>query len=160
MAEMVYSDDGTVGEACLRFFEHLVEALTLIERPPVLDGDLQKRLERAGFEGVEAKAIKQPWGPWAKSRRQKQIGAMNMLQAETAFHAYGVAAFTRILRMDVDKADQICREGYRSVLNKNSHMHGLQYVPLSLCVCGTVIDVPCSQLCCIWTKACRPGGIG
>ena len=135
---MVYSDDGTVGEACLLFFENLVEALTKVNRPPVLDGELQNRLETAGFEDVQAVAIKQPWGPWAKSRRQKQIGAMNMLQAETAFHAYGVAAFTRILDMDAEKADTICREGYRAVLNKNSHMYGLQYVslPLSVWQCG------------------------
>ena len=55
---MVYSDDGTVGKACLRFFENLVKALTKISRPPVLDGELQKRLETAGFEDVNAVAIK------------------------------------------------------------------------------------------------------
>jgi hypothetical protein len=32
-------------------------------------------------------------------------------------------AFTKILGMDKDEADEICRQGFEAVKNKNSHVY-------------------------------------
>jgi len=123
---MVYSDDGTMSEVCKKYFDLLSDAMTKIERPGMVAGLQKKRLEDAGFVDIDAVAIKQPWGPWAKEKRLKKIGLMNLLQSQTAFHAYGYMAFTRILGMDGEVADKLCHDAYQSTLSKNSHMYYLQ----------------------------------
>jgi hypothetical protein len=39
------------------------------------------------------------------------------------FHAYGLAAFTRILGMKDEAANKVCDDAYRAVRNKNYHLH-------------------------------------
>jgi hypothetical protein len=81
-------------------------------------------------------------GPWPKDTRLKNIGALVLLNCQTGglnpaslsadwklmgwsegFHAYGMAAFTRILGMDKEEADMICGNAYKAVRNKNYHLH-------------------------------------
>ena len=40
-------------------------------------------LERAGFEDIHVVKLKQPFGMWAKEKRLKQVGTMNVLNGET-----------------------------------------------------------------------------
>ncbi|KAF8525681.1 S-adenosyl-L-methionine-dependent methyltransferase [Trichophaea hybrida] len=125
---MVYSDDGTLSDVCKHYFDLLNVAMNKINRLPMQAGLQKDRLEKAGFVDIDAVAIKEPWGPWAKEKRLKRIGLMNLLQSQTAFHAYGYAAFTRILGMDSEEADKLCHDAYQSTLSKNSHMYYFHYV--------------------------------
>jgi hypothetical protein len=100
-----------------------VSALTFLGRPSVVGETLVKYAKDAGFVDVQIKTLKQPFGPWPKDKRLKQLGAMMMLNCQTAFHAYGLAALTRILGMNVEEADALCRGGIQATRNKNSHTY-------------------------------------
>ena len=66
------------------FMARLCESLKKIGRPPYVDGEsLKRNLEMAGFCDVQVHAYKQPFGPWPKDKRLKNIGAMGILSAET-----------------------------------------------------------------------------
>jgi hypothetical protein len=84
---------------------------------------LKNLLENAGFEGVTTSVAKEPMGPWAKDPRLKRVGSMSLLNGETAFESYGMALFTRILGMDVDKVRKICENGLLAARNKNYHVY-------------------------------------
>lgn len=104
------------------WMDHVARAMREIGRPATTDVLITSRLQRAGFVDIHPRIFKQPLGPWPKAKHLKQAGLMELLQCETGFHAYGMAAFTRILGMPEETADKLCRDGYRAVLNKNVHM--------------------------------------
>ncbi|KAA8913405.1 S-adenosyl-L-methionine-dependent methyltransferase [Sphaerosporella brunnea] len=122
------SDDGSMKDdnACKRYFDHLVDAMQKMGRPVLADGELEQRLQKAGFTEIKTYSYKQVWGPWPKDPRMKKIGLMNLLQSETAFHAYGMAVFTRVLGMSGDEADRICKEAYAATKKKDTHMYTFQ----------------------------------
>jgi hypothetical protein len=64
-------------------FELCGQALTKIGRPFVTSSELKTHLEDAGFVDVHVADVKQPFGPWPKDKRMKQVGAMAMLMCET-----------------------------------------------------------------------------
>jgi hypothetical protein len=121
-------DDGTMkpDHGGVVFLEHLREALEKMGRPHPTHEFLKNQLEKAGFEDVQMLSVKEPFGPWPKDPRMKKIGAMSLLNGETGFESYGMAAFTRVLEMDVEKARGLCEHGLRDVRNKNYHVYGLQ----------------------------------
>ena len=41
-----------------------------------------------------------------------------------AFHAYGMAAFTRVLGLSEAEADQVCSNALAAARNKKFHMYG------------------------------------
>lgn len=101
-------------------------ALDKIGKPTTREGDIDKLLTNAGLEGLHTFAVRHPWGPWAKDKRLKEVGVMMLLQGQTAFPSYGLAALTRILGYDVAKAQKICNDGYQATRNKNTHMYSVQ----------------------------------
>lgn len=103
----------------------LRESLVKMGRPPPDLKFMKELLEKEGFEDVVALQVKEPVGPWPKDPRLKALGAMVLLNTETAFESYGMAAFTRILGMDVEKAREICEAGKLAARNKNYHIYSL-----------------------------------
>ncbi|TGO66286.1 hypothetical protein BOTNAR_0064g00240 [Botryotinia narcissicola] len=94
-----YSDDGT-GELAPSFQKWqagLDEASRLFGRDLNIAMKFKNWLEEAGFEAVVERHWRVPMAPWARDRRNKEIGLymqQNMLDATVA---YGMAHFTRIL---------------------------------------------------------------
>ncbi|KAF7895560.1 uncharacterized protein EAF01_009522 [Botrytis porri] len=94
-----YSDDGT-GELAPSFQKWqagLDEASRLFGRDLNVAMKFKDWLEEAGFEAVVERHWRLPMAPWARDRRNKEIGLymqQNMLDATVA---YGMAHFTRIL---------------------------------------------------------------
>jgi hypothetical protein len=56
----------------------------------------------------------------------KKIGVLNWAQAETAFHAYGMAPLTRILKMTSEEADKLCCNAANATKDKNVHLYSKQ----------------------------------
>lgn len=121
----LHSDDGTWKEdnPMIVWFNLAEKALTKIGRPNVTKDLLAQRLRDAGFVNIKMIEHKQPFGPWPKDQRLKTIRNMMLLNGESAFHAYGMAMFTRILEMDNDEADTICKEAHKAMYNKNTHSY-------------------------------------
>ena len=77
-------EEAAPGNGYRAFLERLAEAMRLSGRAPVATASLLKGfLKDAGFENVVVSRVKQPWGPWPKDPKLKQIGAMNLLQTKT-----------------------------------------------------------------------------
>ncbi|KAI5844901.1 S-adenosyl-L-methionine-dependent methyltransferase [Tricharina praecox] len=126
----VYCDDGSMwpDNPVNLFCELLLEAMARSGRESVSGDLLSARLTKAGFVDIKVYPMKQPFGPWAKERRLKEVGMLTLLQSEAAFLSYGMAALTRVLGMDHEVARKICHDGYQATMNKNTHMYGLHYI--------------------------------
>lgn len=105
------------------FAGHLRAALRKMGRPVPDLAFLESTLKKAGFEDVKVLTAKEPMGPWPKDPMLKRVGAMSLLNGETGFESYGMAAFTRILGMDVKKARAICEGARLAARNKNYHVY-------------------------------------
>ncbi|KAI5808401.1 S-adenosyl-L-methionine-dependent methyltransferase [Pyronema omphalodes] len=121
----VECDDGTMKpdngvKVCT---DYLRESMIKMGRPPPELEMMKMVLEKAGFEDIHASEVKEPMGPWPKDPRQKRIGAMSLLNCETGIESYGLAAFTRVLGMEVDKARAVCKAALAAVRNKNYHTY-------------------------------------
>ncbi|KAI5811872.1 S-adenosyl-L-methionine-dependent methyltransferase [Pyronema omphalodes] len=122
-------DDGTMkpDNGAKIYIEYLREAMIRMGRPPPELESMKLLLETAGFEEVHVFEVKEPLGLWPKDARQKKIGAMSLLNGETGTESYGMAAFTRVLGMEVDKAREICDAAVAAARNKNYHMYSKYY---------------------------------
>ncbi|KAI5811841.1 UMTA methyltransferase family protein [Pyronema omphalodes] len=125
-------DDGTMkaDNGAKVHMEYLRESMISMGRPAQTLESMKILLEKAGFEDVHAFEVKEPIGPWPKVSIQKRIGAMSLLNLEGAFESYGIAAFTRVLGMEAEKARSICSSALAAVRDKNYHMYGKLYVSL------------------------------
>lgn len=119
----LFSDDDTNGPAFEKFIKLLAEACEKIGRPIATEEILRERLAKVGFQDIQIKSFKQPFGPWPKDQRMKRIGAMVMMTAEGGTQAYGMALMTRTLGMSAEEASTLCREAAADVANKNYHSY-------------------------------------
>jgi hypothetical protein len=120
-------DDGSAKDnnPCRVYLEHLRESLRKMGRPVPGGLFMKSLLEKAGFEDVKMMDAKELIGPWPKDPTLKKVGAMVLLNAESAFESYAMAAFTRVLGMEEEKAREICEAGCLAYRNKNYHIYGL-----------------------------------
>ena len=81
----------------------LEKAMIKAGRPAIQPGVLLKRLEDSGFEDTHDYVLKQPFGPWAKAKKMKELGIMLLLIAEMGFHSYGMFFFFFLLFPPVTK---------------------------------------------------------
>ncbi|KAI5788663.1 S-adenosyl-L-methionine-dependent methyltransferase [Pyronema domesticum] len=120
------SDDGTLKEddGVKTAMSLLGDALKLLGRPPFMSAAmLKKELEDAGFLDVVVTAVKYPFAPWPQDPKLKMVGAMVLMTEETGYHAYGMAALTRILGMSQEDADRICTNAVNAVKDRNVHTY-------------------------------------
>jgi hypothetical protein len=69
---------------------------------------------------------KLPLGLWAADRKMKEIGAYLLLNAESAYDAFGMALFTRELGMTVEEAREIVTGAEKDSRNKKIHAYSKQ----------------------------------
>lgn len=65
--------------------------------------------------------IKAPVGSWARDNAQKEIGLVFQAVMQTGVEAYGLAAFTRILGWDEEKAKALIDGAVDEFNNKKIH---------------------------------------
>ncbi|CCX06893.1 Similar to mRNA 3' acc. no. Q4IPA4 [Pyronema omphalodes CBS 100304] len=130
LGQITYSDDDSMKDdnPIKIHFETTKKAMEKIGRPPQDTENMKRKLEEAGFIDVKVMRAKQPIGPWPKDKGLKRTGAMVLLACDTGFHAYGMAAFTRILGMSTEEADRVCREAVAACRNKNYHIYNYMHV--------------------------------
>jgi hypothetical protein len=121
----IHCDDGTVAEdnPMKIFCGSLKESMVKSGRVPPDMPFLKGILEKAGFEDITTFKANEPVGPWPKDPRLKKIGTMQMFHSEPALESYGMAAFTRVLGMDVKTAKEMCDAARAANLNKNYHAY-------------------------------------
>ncbi|KAF8246547.1 S-adenosyl-L-methionine-dependent methyltransferase [Wilcoxina mikolae CBS 423.85] len=123
-----FSDDNTLGSGFRDYCDKMDMAFVKMNRPQASAAALRERLETAGFVDVVVETVKQPFGPWPRQKKMKQLGAMVMLNAEAGLEAYGIAVFTRVLGMEVDEAKALCAGAWKDITNKNHHAYSLFFI--------------------------------
>ncbi|KAF8246596.1 S-adenosyl-L-methionine-dependent methyltransferase [Wilcoxina mikolae CBS 423.85] len=121
----LFSDDNTMtaDNGFKVVCELFVEALAKIARSSATPERLRSLLENAGFVDVEVVNVKQPFGPWPKDPNLKRIGTMVLLNSEAGLEAYCLALFTRVLGMEIEEVEKLCRTAFAAVKNKNNHTY-------------------------------------
>lgn len=121
----VHSDDNTMADdnPVKKYFLLLEKAMKMAGRPGYTAAQLEKFMRNAGFVDIVATSFKQPMGPWPKKRNLKMAGGLALASNETAFHAYGLAVFTRTLGMEAEEAEKICSEAVKASMNRKTHMY-------------------------------------
>ncbi|KAI5796043.1 S-adenosyl-L-methionine-dependent methyltransferase [Pyronema domesticum] len=120
-----HCDDGTMtAENGLKVYtDYLRASMEKMGRPPLDMDSMRRLLEESGFEDIQMLQAKESVGPWPKDPKMKRIGAMALLNADTIYESYGMAAFTRVLEMDTEKARSICEAGRAAARSKNFHVY-------------------------------------
>ncbi|KAA8906639.1 UMTA methyltransferase family protein [Sphaerosporella brunnea] len=130
LGSKVLCDDGTMKDdnPFKIYSEVTIKAMEAMGRTWPTANSLVQTLKNAGFVDVTLTVYKQPFGPWPKDKRLKHIGAMAMVMAETGLEAYGLAAMTRILKMDPVEAMAICKDAFKAIKNRHTHMYNELFV--------------------------------
>jgi len=89
-------------------------------------------LKEAGFVDVGFKRFPTPLGPWAKGKKQKEIGNTFRMICDTGMQAYGLALMTRVLNMRADEVNQLVADAKDDLGNKKIHAIYTLYVALKL----------------------------
>lgn len=125
-----YSEDGTVlpDSPIDRYNRALADAGKILGRDAEAAPKLKGYLEAAGFVDVKEKRVKWPVGVWPKERSQKELGAVVGVGVQTGVEAYALAALTRVLGWELDKAKAFMEEVVRDMSNRKIHAIYPQYV--------------------------------
>lgn len=120
-----HSDDGSLKpDNPIKIYAGLLRSsLVKMDRTPRDMAFYEAMLKKAGFEDIKTLVLKEPIGPWAKDPVMKKIGVMSLLNCESIFDSYGMAAFTRALGMEPGKAKAICDGARQAARNKNYHSY-------------------------------------
>ncbi|KAF8247741.1 S-adenosyl-L-methionine-dependent methyltransferase [Wilcoxina mikolae CBS 423.85] len=84
-------------------------------------------LQEAGFEDIQVFSLKQPWGPWPKCPRMKEVGALMLANLGAAMEGYALALFTRHAGMSHDEAKALCDEARNSAHDRSMHIYNFVY---------------------------------
>jgi hypothetical protein len=88
--------------------------------------NIESLLNSARFEQPDYRMYKLPLGLWAADPKMKEIGAYLLLNAESAYDAFGMALFTRELGMTVEEAREIVTGAEKDSRNKKIHAYSKQ----------------------------------
>lgn len=118
-------NNGTLPEdnAVRRYLDLYTDAMTLLGRPPPISSALRSHLEDAGFVDIHIEPVKQPLGSWPQGKKMHQLGVMGTINCETAFHAYGLSVFTKVLGMEFEAAEKLCTDAYNVIKDGPYHIY-------------------------------------
>jgi hypothetical protein len=118
------SDDGTYeGSAISTFYKHMNEAAEKIGRPFKLPQPLKEMVPAAGFVNYNESVIKMPYSPWPADKKLKLLGRWYVSSMESAYEAYGLALFTRVLNMDPTEGKELCAAAWKDVTGRKVHVY-------------------------------------
>jgi len=123
---LVSDDNSLAPDSQLRlWFDLYNQAADKIGLPSIAH-KLSGMLSDAGFIEVTQTPYRLPWGPWAKDKKLKEIGAWMLANTETSLEAYGLAFMTRVLGKTHEEAQAICETAHKELKSKRVHAHNLQ----------------------------------
>ncbi|KAH0559610.1 hypothetical protein GP486_003875 [Trichoglossum hirsutum] len=119
----IYSEDGSLKEdSNLRQWNiDLLKAFSDMGRDASPGAHLRGWVTDAGFENVTHKVLKVPIGPWAKEKRLKDIGNLNLINLLEGMEAISVAPFTRSLGWSQEKVQALLVGVRKDVQNPRIH---------------------------------------
>ncbi|RPA82441.1 S-adenosyl-L-methionine-dependent methyltransferase [Ascobolus immersus RN42] len=117
-----YSDDGSYEGSTIEFFaQKLAEAGEKVGCPMNVASRLDTYMTEVGFRNIKKYLYKQPFGAWPKDPHYKELGRISNVVISTSVEAYGLAALTRVLGWDIQKARELIDGAMADVLNPKMH---------------------------------------
>ncbi|KAI0121010.1 methyltransferase domain-containing protein [Xylariales sp. AK1849] len=134
METLIYfqSQDGTLeGTALQRWNRLLLEGIRNMGRNAQSCMKYKKWMEEAGFQNVEERKFIVPTFPWAKGRKNKELGALQMANNLNGVYGLTITVFTKGLGWQKEEVE-VFLAGVRSDMqDKNIHA----YITL-MCIYG------------------------
>ncbi|KAK0611708.1 S-adenosyl-L-methionine-dependent methyltransferase [Immersiella caudata] len=116
--------DGNIGYWSNQMFE----AVRQIGREPHPGPNLERWVCNAGFKNVHREKFKIPVGSWAKERRLKEVGLLNLAQMLDGLEAFSQRCFCQVLRWEKDDLLDLLEKVRMELMNKSLHLRFEFYV--------------------------------
>jgi len=126
----LFSDDGTFHKDLwlYKFYENVNKAGDIAGRDFNVITHIEPSLKEVGYENVEHQLFKAPIGTWPADPKLKEMGSYALLNCETAFEAYGLALFTRVLGMSQEEAMEVVTGADKDARNRKVHAYSKQHI--------------------------------
>ncbi|KAK5042937.1 hypothetical protein LTR84_011993 [Exophiala bonariae] len=108
------------------WLDKLNDGLSAIGKPSRIIHLLKGYMEEAGFLDVREEIYKLPIGPWAKGRRNKELGLFFLAHCANSAEPYTLALFTRVLGYSAEEVHAILERVKIELRNPRAHL----YIPL------------------------------
>ncbi|KAF2136490.1 uncharacterized protein K452DRAFT_292338 [Aplosporella prunicola CBS 121167] len=120
---MFYSDDGslTPDHAIHKWISTLVEACGKLGRYSLPGHKLPEWFKEAGFVNIHHEKFKLPIGPWAKEKRQKEAGLLNLMQVIDGLEGFSLRVFVDILKWDIKEVQVLLAQVRQDLKDKSIH---------------------------------------
>ncbi|KAF2471728.1 S-adenosyl-L-methionine-dependent methyltransferase [Lindgomyces ingoldianus] len=126
-----YSEDGSFNEssATAQWLKILLDSSRNAGRDPCPGPKIEGWVRQAGFQNVVHQKYKLPIGPWAKDKRQKDIGLFNLVQALDGLEGFSMRLFTNVLNWRPEEVEIMCAKVRAELKSKSTHaMYDLHVV--------------------------------
>jgi hypothetical protein len=90
------------------YMDKLNDATDTIGRPFGLPSPLKDLVPAACFVNYHQEIHPLPYSLWPADKKHKLLGKWYVTSMETVFEAYGLAMFTRVLKMDPKEGKELC----------------------------------------------------
>lgn len=87
---------------------------------------MEKYIQDAGFVNIQHQKMRVPFGTWPADPKEREVGAFQLLAAESAFEAYGYGLLTRSLGMDIDEVKQLIKLARTESRSRKVHSYTWQ----------------------------------
>ncbi len=126
----ISSDDNTIPEnsAYLESGHIFFDLANRMGSPLDAPRSWKQMMDNHGFEDVTEVVIKIPMGPWAKDKRLKQIGAVELMMLLEGFEAYLLRGYTQILGGDPNVLQILLAQARKEISNPKIHTYVFYHI--------------------------------
>ncbi|KAH8646704.1 S-adenosyl-L-methionine-dependent methyltransferase [Xylariales sp. PMI_506] len=126
METLIYfqSQDGTLeGTSLQRWNRLLLEGIRNLGRNAQSCMRYKRWMEEAGFRNVEERKFIVPATPWAKGRKNKELGALQMVNNLNGVYGLTMTVFTKGLNWTAEEVEVFLAEVRSDMSNRNIHAY-------------------------------------
>jgi len=92
-------------------------------REPHPGPKLERWVRDAGFINIRREKFKMPVGSWAKEKRLKEIGMLNLAQLLEGLEGFSLRSFCQVLGWERDELLDLLEKVRGEIMNKKAHAH-------------------------------------
>ena len=116
--------DGSLrGTALQRWNELLLDGVARSGRSGLAVARFRAQMIDAGFVDVVERKFALPGNPWAKGRREKVLGTMQMTNILDGLHGISIGLFTKVHGMSVEEVEFLLEDVRKDLRNKDIHFY-------------------------------------
>jgi hypothetical protein len=119
-----YSQNGPLKQDSNILFwsNQMFHAVRQTNREPHPGPKLERWVRNAGFANVRCKKFTLPIGSWAKQRRQKEIGLLNLAQLLDGLEAFSLRCFCQVLGWERDEVLGLLEKVREEFMDRRAHL--------------------------------------